>query len=85
MNINIPLALKLIEWYNDNPEFMKDFFVNLTVPKNIMLDTYKSLVRQNELIPIEDLPIEEKTKLWEQGNKNADLCRILHFINQTCK
>lgn len=58
------------------------------VPKDIMLSTYKSLIREELLTPIENLMIEEKMKLWEEckkhifvTNKIPDAARILHTIN----
>ena len=54
------------------------FLIESYVPKYILLKTYQTLLKESELIPIENLMIEEKIKL-------ADECRStgLKFTNQS--
>ena len=70
------------------------FLFESYVPKDVLLSTYKALVYDKSLVPIEYLPVEEKIKLVEQcketgikfdNRKLTSSARILHtlkFINE---
>ena len=88
MDAYIPLVVKYIDSYNRNPEVIKECFDTLIVPRKIMIDTYKFLVYKKDITAIELLSIENKNKLWEECKiykHREELCKIIHFINETCK
>jgi len=85
------LSAFFIDMYRKDNSVLK-FFFESSVPKSIFLSNYKTFVRENGLIPIENLMIEEKIKLADEckatgitKNILADAARILHtlkFINE---
>jgi hypothetical protein len=90
----IPLAGKYMEGMAGQPEKIKRFFevkqlFQLTwVPLEVMRSTYQSLVNSKEIIPIEQLPKDEKERLWKiinswvQGSREYKIMcvKVLHFI-----
>ena len=61
----IPLAQKYAEIVNGKPEKVKDLLINHFLQREVLRCVYQTFVNAKELTPIEDLPKEEKDRLWE--------------------
>lgn len=91
MSISNKLSAFFVTMFNkDKSSF--NFLCEGNVPNHVLKKTYQNFINEKILIPIEDLLIEEKTKLWEEckltgvnKNKIVDASKILYtikFINE---
>lgn len=78
------VEMKLIEFFreelvrrNDSIEYLS-YIIEGAVPKFIFLATYNMFLRDEVIIPVELLPMEEKIKLKDKLNETG-----LNFTNQT--
>lgn len=68
------------------------FVLTSVVPVKVFISMYKLFIKENGLIPIENLLVEDKMKLWNEckatgisKDKIVDAAKILHtlkFINE---
>lgn len=86
-NTFMQLAQKQVELFQNNNIAWMDAMVTSDCIKGIMCIAYRAFVREKKITAIEDMPIGEKKKLWEQAKEFAknrlnqqemvDLCRSL--------
>lgn len=91
MNIDFHLSTMFIKFYNDLKRVGVTFIPDTEVAKYVFLRAYEDYVKIEILVPIEDLPKEEKLKLVSECREMKDVfytnktlkrnCKILHVIN----
>ena len=91
----LDLGRKQAAVFTDNNLGYVESLITCVVPKKIMIMCYYILLRQKALIKIEDLPLDQKTTLWEtskyfdKGRLNKDqivelakcLYTVEYFLN----
>lgn len=91
MYVNDTLCAFFVTMFNKckDDEAIKFFFEG-AVPQDIFLSIYKTFIKENGLIPIEDLPKEKKIELTTECRKTGlnftnetltNACRILYTLN----
>jgi len=77
MDCDFKLYEHFVLMYNKNKSTLK-YLLESGVPKIILIDVYKSLLRDNLIIPIEQLPEDDKKELVSE-------CRTtgLFFTNES--
>lgn len=89
MNGIFNLSTTYAAQYQENPEKFIRVIAKTGVPVKIMNEVYRILVKEKQIIPIEDLPKEEKILIIKQAEeagtvkeKLVSVCKVIHLFKQ---
>ena len=88
MTVDFTLSAFFVSLYKKDKKNL-DFLIESAAPKDVMGKVYEILVRENELIPIENLEESEKKELVKECRQTGiqftnrtltDAAKILHMV-----
>jgi hypothetical protein len=67
MTIYIPLLETYIQQYQNDQQAFIDVIGNTVVPKKVITALYEMFVYRKEIEPIENIPKEERQRIWNKA------------------
>jgi hypothetical protein len=67
MTIYIPLLETYIQQYQKDQQAFIDVIGNTVVPKKVITALYEMFAYRKEIVPIENIPKEERQRIWNKA------------------